>query len=214
MGISGADAPAHHLTNVSAHLFVALASCCFAGRINGRNCHDRSVGMPLPQDANKRIIHLRQRVQVGIVLSTVQYEGGRIDLRYRPREAGLTLAIAGEAQVDVVEIQQAPEDGLVAHSRTACASPLRDGSAVEDQGCRYGKRSRELERCILVQADLHYLNGTVERQVNGYLANYPRLALEIDVLVYLTWSGILVRHGGAPVCVADVKVNAALSERV
>ena len=69
-------------------------------------------------------------------------------------------------------------------------------------------------RRVLVQSDLQHLDRAVERQVDRDVAHHPRLALEIDVLVDLTRSGVLVRHGGAPVRVADVEVHAALSEGV
>jgi len=39
------------------------------------------------------------------------------------RHGGFAFAIAGEAKVDMVEVELAPEDGLVAHPRTAGAAP-------------------------------------------------------------------------------------------
>ena len=57
------------------------------------------------------------------------------------RHGGFAYAIAGEAKVDMVEVELAPEDGLVAHPRTAGAAPLGDRSAVEDHrgGSRKGR---------------------------------------------------------------------------
>src|SRR5204863_8242953 len=144
----------------------------------------------------------------------VQDEGGRINLGHRSRHGGLAFAITGEAKVDMVEIQLAPEDGLIAHPGPAGAAPLGDRSSVKDHRGANGKRRGELEGRILVQADLQHLYGTVKRQVDGDVAHYARLIPEIDVFIDLTRGGILIRHRGTPVRVADVQIHTALSKKV
>src|SRR6516164_3170438 len=138
MEVAGGYALTHDLADQGAHLLVLAAAGSLGGRVNGCNRHHRRLGVAFPQDADERVIDLAQRICVTVVLGKVEHESGRIDLGDGARHGGLAPAVSGEAQVDMVEIEAATEDRLVAHARTAGAASLSDRRAIEDERLRNG----------------------------------------------------------------------------
>lgn len=78
-------------------------------------------------------------------------------------------AVSGEAEVDDGAVEPAAEDRSMDHAGAACAGPVGDAGAVEDDGLFFAW-CEALEVSACGDADFEELDAVVERQVGGEFA--------------------------------------------
>ena len=99
---------------------------CLTGRVDGRDHENRSLGVLGAQGFHKWSVDLGEGLHGRVILGEIHHEAGSIDTRDGIRQFRLAHPISRKSEIDKVDVEDAPENGLIAHSGSAGATTLRD----------------------------------------------------------------------------------------
>jgi len=209
--IAGGDCGFDHLPNVLAHGGEAGG---VSGCRDGGDRQDGGGGVFGAEGFEKGLVDGLERFEGRVVLGEVEDEEGGVEFGDHGGYRGFAFAVAGEAEVDEIEVELAAEDGLVAEAGAAGAAALGDGGSVVDDGLGAGEAGGGGDGGGVIKAEAVDGHGFVQGEIEGDFAVLRGEVGEEDELGCLAFGGVFGGDGGGAVDAVEIEVDAGLAEGV